>query len=422
MNQKIQILLFSFASLGLTFCGSGEKTRSSTVPQSSSVQEKKPATVTVNPKDNLSVEVDSFNLVIYPPSTGVQFYNDGILFLSPSKNQERMLPDHISFGTTEAYYTTQADSMPAISTLFSSSSLFNYPSEAVTFTSDYKTMYYTRIPKKDTKEKIYKAEYVSKGKKKSGWISEDMPVDFCKTGQTYSHPALSPDGKMMVFASDLGEGSGKMDLWVTRKEADKWSAPENLGNIINTTGNEFYPFIDKQNNLFFSSDGLKGYGGYDIFVSRFNGKNWEIPINLSAAINSGKDDVAFKTDSKTSTLAFYSTIDIQDKSKIQLFRVTPAAGQSGETMKGLADLLYDMGLSDKSFTYNIPVAQTAAKEPEPVQPVKKEEVKPAKAVPAAVPAVEKVKPETVAPAVKSDVVVYRVQFLSSVKATRINSL
>jgi hypothetical protein len=407
MNQQIHILLLSIAALGLTFCASSEK-------EKSSVSEKKPAAETVKQTDLMPVRVDSFKLAIYRPSTGVQFYNDGILFLSPSKNQERMIPDHISFGTIEAYYTPGVDAIPEISTLFSPSSLFNYPCEAVTFTADYKTMYYTKITRKEPKEKIYKATYEGEGKKKAGWISEDSPVEFCLSGQVYSHPALSPDGNMMVFASDMGGGSGKMDLYISRMEADKWSSPQNLGNIINTSGNEFYPFIDNNNNLFFSSDGHKGYGGYDIFVSRFNGKNWEFAVNLSSAINSSKDDVAFTMDKKTSTIAFYSTINKQDNN-IQLFRVTPATGQLTVTMKGLADLLYNIGLSDKTFTYNIPVAQTAVKEPPITQPEKKVEAKPVKAVAPAVAVAEKGKTEPVTAAAKSDVVVYRVQIISNVK-------
>ena len=408
MKRQIQIFLLTITCLGLTFCGSNKM-------EKSSVPEKKAPVDVVKQEDQLPVKIDSFKLAIYPPSTGVQFYNNGILFLSPSKNQERMIPDHISFGTIEAYYTQEAASIPEISTLFSPSSLFNYPCEALTFTSDYKTMYYTRIPKKDTKEKIYKATYVSQGKKKAGWISEDAPLEFCLSGQAYSHPALSPDGNMMVFASDIGGGAGKMDLYVSMKEADKWSAPKNLGNIINTSGDESYPFIDSRNNLFFSSNGLKGYGGYDIFVSRFNGKSWDFPVNLSSSVNSAKEDIAFTMDSKTSTLAFYSTIDKQKDNNIQLFSVTPGAVQSGNSMNGLADILYSMGLSDKSFTYNIQLAQVAAKEPATTQPEKKEEVKQTKPVAAAVPVVEKGKPAAVVPAEKSEVVIYRVQLLSSVK-------
>jgi len=383
--------------------------------EKSPAPEKKEAVETVKQVDLMPVKIDSFKLAIYPPSTGVQFYNDGLLFLSPSKNQERMIPDHISFGSIEAYYTSEAASIPEISTLFSPSSLFNYPCEALTFTSDYKTMYYTRITKKDPKEKIFKATYSSQGRKKADWISEDDPLEFCLAGQVYSHPALSSDGTMIVFASDLAGGSGKMDLYVSRKEADKWSAPQNLGNIINTAGNESFPFIDMRNNLFFSSDGLKGYGAYDIFVCSFNGKNWEFPVNLSSSINSVRDEVAFKMDRKTATLAFYSTIDKQQDNRIQLFRLSPGTGPSADKMKGLTDILYNMGLSDKTFTYNIPVAKAAAKEPAITQAEKKEEPKQAKAATAVVPAVEKTKPASPAPSAKSDAVVYRVQIISNVK-------
>jgi hypothetical protein len=112
-----------------------------------------------------------------------------------------------------------------------------------------------------------------------------------------------------------------MDLYVTRKTGNKWSDPENLGSLVNTAGNEFFPFLDSENNLFFSSDRLPGYGGYDIFTCKFNGTSWNKPRNLSESINSDLDDIAFtinKTDQKT---AFYTRRQKSGNADMQLFRI-----------------------------------------------------------------------------------------------------
>ncbi len=267
------------------------------------------------------LEVDSFNLPILPPSCGVQFYKDGIVFLSMSKNEGKMLSGHISFGTTEAYSAVLEDSALGKHKIFSPSASFSYPCEAITFSPDFNTMYFTKLHQKDNREKIYMAKLISNGKKQSGWLFEASPIDFCKGNSSYSHPTLSADGEIMIFASDLEGSVGGMDLYITRHESNNWSSPENLGEIINTSGNEFFPFLDSENNLFFSSDGLPGFGGYDVFTCRFNGEAWDKPINLSRRINSENDDIAFSINKINGKTAFYTTRQKSVKSDMQLFKV-----------------------------------------------------------------------------------------------------
>jgi hypothetical protein len=192
----------------------------------------------------------------------------------------------------------------------------------MTFTSDFQTMYFTKIPDKGKKEKIYLARFTSDGKKQYGWLSETSPVSFCSENSTYTHPALSYDEKFIVFASDKEGTLGGMDLFLTRKEGDNWSVPVNLGNLINTPGNEFFPFIDSENNLFFSSDGLKGYGGYDIYTCKFNGEVWDKPINISDRINSENDEIAFTINKMDGRTAFFTKREKSGTDVKQLFKVT----------------------------------------------------------------------------------------------------
>jgi hypothetical protein len=191
----------------------------------------------------------------------------------------------------------------------------------MTFSHDYETVYFTMIPNKGTKEKIYMGKYTSNNKNQEVFAPEVSPLEFCSDNANYSHPALSSDDKMMVFASDRSGSIGGMDLYVTKKTGEKWSVPENLGSLINTTGNEFFPFLDLENNLYFSSDRLPGYGGYDIFTCKFNGISWDKPTNLSNRINSDKDDIAFtinKTDGRT---AFFTRRQKTGNADMQLFRI-----------------------------------------------------------------------------------------------------
>jgi outer membrane protein OmpA-like peptidoglycan-associated protein len=110
-------------------------------------------------------------------------------------------------------------------------------------------------------------------------------------------PCLSPDGNKLFFASDKPGGSGGYDLYFCVWKGDYWDKPENLGQVINTEGNESYPFINASGDLFFSSDGKSGFGGMDIFYSRFSNQEWLTPVQLDPPINSKFNDFGIATDS-----------------------------------------------------------------------------------------------------------------------------
>lgn len=127
-------------------------------------------------------------------------------------------------------------------------------------------------------------------------------------------PCLSPDGKKLIFASDNPDGYGGSDLYYCDWKNDYWNDPVNLGPVINTKGNEGYPFINQAGELFFSSDGHPGLGGKDIFVSRYSNNSWLTPVPLDAPINSQFDDFGLIADSVMNEGYFSSkrdnTIDI----------------------------------------------------------------------------------------------------------------
>lgn len=122
-------------------------------------------------------------------------------------------------------------------------------------------------------------------------------------------PWLSPDGQRLYFASDKPDGYGGSDLYYCQWTNDYWNDPVNLGPVINTKGNESYPFINGAGEFFFSSDGHPGKGGKDIFFSRLADTAWTEPVCLDTPINSQYDDFGIYTDTLMNEGFFSSNRD-----------------------------------------------------------------------------------------------------------------
>ncbi|SJZ64867.1 OmpA family protein [Sediminibacterium ginsengisoli] len=105
------------------------------------------------------------------------------------------------------------------------------------------------------------------------------------------HAALNNDGSVLYFASDRPGGYGKTDIWYCIKQANgEWQEPQNCGPLVNTEEEEAFPTVGTSGQLFFSSKGLAGMGGFDIFVTSGNGAVWQTPQNLKPPFNSPYDD------------------------------------------------------------------------------------------------------------------------------------
>ncbi|ELR69428.1 outer membrane protein [Fulvivirga imtechensis AK7] len=109
-----------------------------------------------------------------------------------------------------------------------------------------------------------------------------------------SQPSLSSDGRTLYFISNRGGGIGGRDIYVSRlDENNQWTTPENLGRGVNTQGDEVSPFIHPNNvTLYFASNGLTGFGGFDIFYSERENDEWSTPKNLGYPINTSEDQVS----------------------------------------------------------------------------------------------------------------------------------
>ncbi|MFA7444776.1 MAG: hypothetical protein WCY89_02435 [Flavobacteriaceae bacterium] len=135
------------------------------------------------------------------------------------------------------------------------------------------------------------SQVVSITKEKTGW-SEPVLMPFCDENM-YMEPFLTYDGKRLFFVSDRPnnsstDGKKNFDIWyVERKnQSDKWSEPINLGSPINSELDEFYPTLSENSNLYFTLDSPTGMGKDDIYMSQWNGKNYDTPVLLSDKVNS----------------------------------------------------------------------------------------------------------------------------------------
>ena len=178
-----------------------------------------------------------------------------------------------------------------------------YNESTATFSKDGNTVYFTRNTYLDGKKGLDKSKkfktlrltlYKATKTGDYNWTNV-VELPFNDKGYSIAHPALSLDGKKLYFSSDMPGTLGKSDLWyVDILGNDSYGTPVNLGPEINTEARESFPFISEKNNLYFSSDGRSGLGGYDVFVTPLDddGKPGKI-TNLGAPSNSAQDDFGF---------------------------------------------------------------------------------------------------------------------------------
>ena len=161
-----------------------------------------------------------------------------------------------------------------------------YDEGAPSFTADGRTMYFTRCRNEAANVQIFKSSRAG-----AQWsAAEKVEVQKDSTLMA-AHPAISPDGETLYFVSDMPGGFGGKDIWkVVLIEGGKWGALENLGADINTSGDEMFPYVRANGELYFSSNGHPGFGGLDIFKAVFADDKWTVS-NMMQPINSSDDDL-----------------------------------------------------------------------------------------------------------------------------------
>ncbi len=172
---------------------------------------------------------------------------------------------------------------------------------AVSFTADGKRAYYTRNQKRSFN--TYQLEIWEALLKDGKWMNAHK-MFFNNPKFSYFHPAITPDGKRLYYVSDDNSGQGGTDIYyIDQNEDGSWKNTVNLGQDINTAGNELFPTF-YEGNLFISSNGHPGLGGLDIY-RLVKGPNGDPVLkNMGYPVNSSKDDFAF---SIKGTKGFFST-------------------------------------------------------------------------------------------------------------------
>jgi outer membrane protein OmpA-like peptidoglycan-associated protein/tetratricopeptide (TPR) repeat protein len=177
-----------------------------------------------------------------------------------------------------------------------------------------------KFEKSEDKKSKFSRMYLYKATKNDGKWTNLTALPINNIEYSLRNPSISEDGKTLYFSSDMPGGFGGEDIWKVTVNADEYGTPENLGEKINTPGNESFPFITSENILYFSSDAKQGFGGLDIFEADLN--TGSEAINIGGPVNTGKDDFAFSYNISKKVAVFSSNRDGVDN----LYIATPICG------------------------------------------------------------------------------------------------
>nr|WP_319398091.1 OmpA family protein [uncultured Carboxylicivirga sp.] len=289
-----------------------------------------------NQQYNQDVRVNPADLLIGGQSFGIQFYEDEVVY-SGEKTGGSKKVDNSGKEYLNLFSSKYIDGeIQEGSSSFSNYLEYDFHVGATAFTSDYKRIYYTKVVKVKGGSgiKIFTAEHNGKD-----WTSE-KELSINSNDYDVKYPAVSPDNKYLFYTSSQGGGFGGMDIYRARiKNNGDVDKGENLGKEINTFGNEAWPFISKDGDLYFASDGHMGFGGLDIFKAELVDGKYTNITNMGLPINSGKDDFGYVLDPNDSRRGFLSSNRIGTGRSDGIFVMTPA--NDGQEDDGDAIPIFD---------------------------------------------------------------------------------
>lgn len=179
--------------------------------------------------------------------------------------------------------------------LFSKELQSKYNDGPVCFSSDGQTAYVTRNIGTSDDQVSPLDVYVSSREGKE-WSKQLRRLPLRKGNYSVAHAFITADNKYLYFASDMPGGFGGMDIYVCEIKNGFLTPPLNLGELINTSGNEIFPFVDKNGALYFASDMHPGLGGYDLFFANLMDGEYNGPFNMGYPVNSPADDFSLSLD------------------------------------------------------------------------------------------------------------------------------
>ncbi|RZW43358.1 MAG: cell envelope biogenesis protein OmpA [Flavobacteriaceae bacterium] len=234
--------------------------------------------------------------------------NGNTLYITSARNQNRR-----TYGWNQQPYldlyavTKNTDGSFQEPMLMNDEINTKYHEGLVSFSPDGKTMYFSResyFEKDFEKDSISKTRYSQLYLFKATKLGSDWDTieSLSLNSENYSvkNPSVSADGKTLYFASNMPGGFGQFDIYKAPINEDGTiGEPENLGQKVNTEGQEMFPYISSNNTIYFSSDGHLGLGGLDVFYTKeIDGKMAPIR-NVGIPVNSNADDFAFAIDEET---------------------------------------------------------------------------------------------------------------------------
>ena len=233
---------------------------------------------------------------------------DGKLYFTSARNSNRK-----TYGWNEEpfldIYAAKTDSEGGFQTpaMIKENINTKYHEGTVSFSPDGNTMYFTResyydkVFERDSLTK-YKISFLNlyKSIKQEGKWSEAEALSLNGDNYSVKNPAVSADGKTLYFSSDKAGGYGQYDIYSAPIDADGMvGEATNMGQKLNTEGQEMFPFISSSNTLYFSSNGHLGLGGLDVFFAKIiDGKVGPIR-NIGIPVNGNADDFAFSINEET---------------------------------------------------------------------------------------------------------------------------
>ncbi len=261
-------------------------------------------------KDDGKYKVEHLNINTDAEDFGTSYYKDEVVFAS-SKALPKLI-QRKSNRNGKPYlniYVSQIEQgqmkSPALFDKKLDGKMNNGPAS---FSKDGNYMAYTRNNYElKRKDRIVNLEIYFRSYKEGKW---SQPEAFALNNKDYSvgQPCLTADGSTMYFTSNMPGGYGGTDIYRIKKdEKGTWGAPENMGNNLNTEGDEMFPFFEENNGvLFFASNGRFGLGGLDIFICLVNDAKVGTVYNAGSPLNTQYDDFALITDDKLITGYFSS--------------------------------------------------------------------------------------------------------------------
>ncbi len=233
---------------------------------------------------------------------GPVFHQNGIVFAStrsvnkPSNNRLQNIDKWTGDNFAALYLSDiQEDGTLSLPQVFSTGLNTKFHEGPLAFSKKGDRLFYTRniSPKKNNTGKEHFLKIGIAIKEGRRWLKDGL-ADLGNENCNDVHPALSADSQQLIFASDRLGGYGGMDLYISRFSNNQWGLPINLGPTINTAGNEVSPFLYDDGTLYFASDGWGGFGGLDIFHCQTDEYgDWEQATNLGQPFNSNKDDFGY---------------------------------------------------------------------------------------------------------------------------------